>query len=162
MPKLTREIQLSWFESGSVIRQDQDLINTIVDGQYTQAVGYGNIDYFKNHINFVNSGPVDFCIYIVNKPFDFVQLIEHVNDVIKTQLNNNSLIYLSINKYLTIPKLYDSSLADDYDCAIEQFVAKNVNAQIERYHSCGNDGGNQFNWVHPLTRFYLRVQSVSD
>lgn len=157
MAKLTREIQLSWFAPGHIIRQDQDLIDTIVNGQYTQAVGYGSIDYFRNHIKFIDSGPSDFCIYIENKIFDFSQLIKHVNYVIKTQLNNNGLVYLSLNKYLAIPKMYDSSLADDYDCAIEQFVTKNVNARVEKYYSCGNDGGNQFNWVHPLTRFYLRA-----
>lgn len=150
-------MQLSWFEPGHVIRQDQDLINTIVNGQYTHAVGYGDIDYFKNHINFVSSGPVNLCIYIANETFDFVQLIEHVNYVIKTQLNSLGLIYLSLNKYLAIPKLYDSELDNDYDCAIEQFVRKNVNAQIEQYYPCGNDGGTQFNWAHPLTRFYLRA-----
>jgi hypothetical protein len=48
-------------------------------------------------------------------------------------------------------------LSTNYDCAIEEFISKNVNGKIEQYFACGNDGGNQFNWAHPLTRFYLRV-----
>lgn len=157
LPSLTREKQLSWLEPGHMIKQDHDLISTIIDCQYTHALGYGDIDYFKSYINFVSSGPADFCIYIVNEPFDFIEVTTHVNHIIETDMNNNSLIYLSLNKYLAHPKQYDSTLADDYDCAIKQFITKNISAKVEQYHACENDGGQKFNWAHPLTRFYLRI-----
>jgi hypothetical protein len=68
-----------------------------------------------------------------------------------------SLIYLAVNKYVAIPNQYDCNLSPDYDTAIEQFINTRVNAKIEQYQPCGFDAGNKFNWVHPLTRFYLRA-----
>ena len=72
-------------------------------------------------------------------------------------MNPNGLIYLALNKYLVLPKCYDRNLSEDYDVAIEEFITKQINATVEKYYACGLDNGNRFNWVHPLTRFYLRV-----
>lgn len=159
MSKLTRDLQLSWFESDSVIKQDQELIDTIARHKYVQALGYGDVSYFKKYINIVESGPENFCVYIVNELFDFDNLVNHLNQIISTQLNSNSLVYLSLNKYLAIPRCYDPGLSINYDRAIEEFISKNVNGIIEEYFACGNDNGNKFNWAHPLTRFYLRVNT---
>ena len=159
---LTRKTQLSWFEAGSVIHQDQQLVDLIQQNHYTKALGYGDIDYFKQYINIVESGPVDFCIYIENcfqQPYNFNELIDRVNYIIKMHMNSNGLMYLSINRYLAQPGRYAKNLSKDYDCAILEFVSRHVNARVERYFACGDDGGTRFNWAHPLTRFYLRCST---
>lgn len=155
LPKLTREIQLSWFEPGCRIKQDQELIDLIVTNGYTQAVAIGDVAYFADHISFVDS-VTNFGIYIVNQPFNFIELVTELNLLIN-KITPGGLIYLSLNKYLAHPMQYDNTLSSDYDIAILEFIEKNVCAKIEKYFPCGTDGGNCFNWAHPLTRFYLRI-----
>ena len=153
----TRELQLSLFDGNCRIRQDQDLIDAIVSNKYKKALGVGDVDYFTNFIEFVDRGVVDFCIYIQREEFDFDDLATNLNYIIKNNTAPGALIYLSVNKYAAIPSRHDCDLSADYDTAIEQFVSSRVNAKIESYYPCGFDFGNKFNWVHPLTRFYLRV-----
>jgi hypothetical protein len=153
----TRELQLSLFAGNCRIQQDQDLIDVIVANQYTTALGIGDVDYFNNFIKFIDSDLVDFCIYIQRKEFDFEDLVDRINSVIKNNMAPGSLMYLSLNKYVAIPNKHNDNLSADYDTAIEQFIGARVNAKIESYQPCGFDFGNKFNWVHPLTRFYLRV-----
>lgn len=153
----TRELQLSVFKENCRIQQDQELIDLIVANKYTQALGVGNISYFDEFIKFVNSGQVDFCIFMQQQEFNFNELVESLNNIIKHNMLPGSLIYLSLNKYVAIPDRYDCNLSSDYDTAIEQFISARVNANVEQYLPCGFDSGNKFNWVHPLTRFYLRV-----
>lgn len=154
----TRELQLSLFNGDCRIRQDQELIDVIVSNKYKKALGVGDVNYFKNFIEFVNCGLVDFCVYIQQEEFNFNDLVDSLNCIIENNMSPGSLIYLSINKYVAIPGKYNASnLSSDYDTAIEQFIRARVNAKIESYQPCGFDFGNEFNWVHPLTRFYLRI-----
>lgn len=154
----TRDLQLSFFDGLYVIKQDQELLDLIRTKNYRIALGIGAVGWLHQHIQLVNHGMVDLCIYILNEPFDFDQAIEKINSIIEQNMNSNGLIYWSLNKYLAKPKVYAQDLPDDYDQAIEQFVCRNVHADIEQYHACGKDQGIKFNWVHPLTRFYLRVR----
>ena len=153
----TRQFQLSLFDGSYVIKQDQDLIDLIASRGYTLALGVGSVSYFSQYINIVDNGAVDFCIWIQTEPFDFDHLIDRLNLIISHNMHNNGLIYLALNKYLVSPRVYDSALPEDYDLAIEKFVADRVHANIESYHACGVDQGLKFNWVHPLTQFILRV-----
>lgn len=152
-----RQVQLKLFEPGCCIQQDQELIDLIVSNNYKQAVGVGAVNYFSKFIEFVDSGKVNFCIYIQLKPFDFDGLASDINHVIATRMLPGSLIYLSLNKYNAQPKRYNTNLSSDYDVAIEQFINDRVGATVKKYQPCGFDSGNKFNWVHPLTRFHLRV-----
>lgn len=154
---LSRERQTIWIGKECRILQDQELINLIIENNFSKAIGVGSVDYFKDFIEFVQSGPVNFCIYIQTQEYNFWALAEHLNDIIANGLTSGALLYLSINKYQAVADCYDNLLAEDYDTAILQFVQKNINAKIENYYPCGNDGGVKFNWVHPLTRFYLRT-----
>jgi len=156
-PLPTRELQLSLFKGHCRIQQDQDLIDTITANTYTQALAVGDVEYFANFIEFVDTVPINFCIYIQMEKFDFNDLVAKVNYIIKNQMVPGSLMYLAINKYMAEAKCYDSTLSADYDIALGQFITKNVYATVEKYLPCGLDGGNKFNWVHPLTRFWLRV-----
>jgi hypothetical protein len=63
-------------------------------------------------------------------------------------------LYLSINKFLAIPEP-QHSVDNDYDCAIYNYVTKNVKYQLLTYFSGKEDFGKKFNWGHPLTRFYF-------
>jgi hypothetical protein len=156
-PRPDRDGQLSLFEGQCRIQQDQDLIDIINRGNYKQALAIGAIDYFADFVEFVDSEPVDFCIYIQLQEFNFDDLVSNINGIIKNQMLPGSLIYLSLNKYVAQANCYDSTLSADYDTAIEQFITKNINATVEQYQPCGLDFGNKFNWIHPLTRFHLRV-----
>lgn len=156
-PNASRDFQLSLFDPGCVIQQDQELIDVIVNGNYKQAIGYGDVDFFKNYITLVDQGPVDLGICILNHSFSFDVVVDQINQLIQNHMAVNGLFYLSINKYLARPDHYDLALPADYDSAIQQFVTDRINYKIEKYLACGNDQGNKFNWVHPLTRFYIRT-----
>lgn len=156
MSNNARDFQLSFFDNAFRIKQDQDLIDLIQQHKFTKAKGKGNVEYFKQFIEFVQDQTVDFCIFIINEPFDFELLCQDVNDVIQ-HMSPNGLIYLSVNKYLVNPRCYSEKLDEDYDQAIKQFVENRIKASIQTYWPCGIDNGNKFNWIHPLTRFLLKV-----
>lgn len=153
----TRNLQLGFFNNGCRIKQDQELIDLIKEHKFTKARGHGSVEYFNKFIEFVQDQTVDFCIFIINEPFDFDILCQEVNTVIQQHMNANGLIYLSVNKYLVNPRCYSEKLNEDYDQAIKQFVESRIKASIQTHWPCGIDHGNKFNWVHPLTRFLLRV-----
>lgn len=152
-----RNAQLGFFTGDCCIKQDQDLIDLVKRHKFSQAYGYGDVAYFAEFVEFVRDKRVDFCIAIVNEIFDFEQLCHDVNEIITDHMNPAGLIYLAINKYLVKPRCYAKDLNDDYDQAILQFVSNNVKAYVQDYQACGIDHGNRFNWVHPLTRFLLKV-----
>lgn len=151
-----RQRQLSWMPPGAVIRQDQELIAYIQSHGYDRAIGYGPTDFLRPFINFVEQAPEEFVIYIETGPYNFSQLIDSVNRVIDHKIKQDGRLYLSFNKYQAVPGNYDSDLAEDYDQAIVQYVSTRIAAKLEHYLPCGDDRGNKFNWVHPLTRFYFQ------
>ena len=109
--------------------------------------------------------------YVIKQDQDLIDLIEHnaytravaigdvgyFNAIIQKNMNPGGLVYLSLNKYLAVPRCYDANLPKDYDQAIQEFFKNHINATIESYQPCMLDGGNRFNWVHPLTRFHFRI-----
>lgn len=153
----TRAKQLSFFDGSYVIKQDQELLDYIRINQFTSALTIGSTQWLTNVINTVDQGPVSLCIWIQNSQFKFNQLVQDLNAVIENHLHIGSVIYLAVNKYLADPDRYDHDLDQDYDIAIAQYIGRHVRAKIEQYRPCGLDRGDKFNWVHPLTRFYLRV-----
>jgi hypothetical protein len=149
---------LSWLVPGSRIRQDQELIDFIQQNEFEKcyAIGDGEVDYFKPWVHFVDQGPADLCICIQIASFDLDDLIDHINLVVQEQIVPDGQIYLALNRYQIRPKKYSTDLSEDFDTAIEQYVRRRISARVDRYIACGDDGGNRFNWIHPLTRFYLR------
>jgi hypothetical protein len=85
-PNASRDFQLSLFDPGCVIQQDQELIDVIVDGNYKQAFGYGDVDFFKNYITLVDQGPVDLGICILNHSFSFDVVVDQVNQLIQNHM----------------------------------------------------------------------------
>ncbi len=152
-----RDFQLGFFSPGCHIKQDQDLIDLLNKHKIIRARGYGSVQYFSQFVEFVQDRPVDFCIFIVNEPFDFELLCNNINHVIQHHMNSGGLIYLSVNKYLVTARCYSKELDEDYDQAIKQFVEQQVKASVQKYWPCGLDHGNKFNWIHPLTRFLFKV-----
>jgi len=156
--KSERSRQLSWLSPGSRIRQDQDLIDFIRQNAFEKCYAVGDVDYFSPWIQFVDQGPVDFCICIQTAGFDLDDLIDHINCMIQQKISAGGHVYLAFNRYQITPKKYADGLSDDFDTAIDQYVRAKIQARVDRYIPCGEDDGNQFNWIHPLTRFYLRKQ----
>lgn len=154
--KSDRDRQLSWLNPGSRIRQDQELIDFIEQNAFKKCYAIGEVNYFNSWVRFVEKGPVNFCICIQTSNFDLDDLINQLNHVILNHISPGGQIYLAFNRYQIKPKKYSSGLSEDFDTAIDQYVRIKIMAQIDRYIPCGNDGGNKFNWIHPLTRFYLR------
>jgi hypothetical protein len=151
-----RQQQLSWFEDHAVIKQDHDLLEKIKQVNPRSILLKGDSEHFQSLID-PNNTLHDFCIYIVNHSFNFNTLVNDINAIIDSALQNNSTLYLSINKYLAQADTYDINLPSDYDLAIKQFVISNVQAELQDYYSGAGDDGKQFNWVHPLTRFYFKI-----
>ena len=150
-----REQQLSWFAESVTIKQDQQLIDYIQHHQIKQAIVHGD-DFFSQYVNKVNHGPVNFIIWIQNKPFKFHQLVDDLNYNIAANLNVNGTLYLAVNKFLCSEPQGDTDLPDNYDDAILKYLTDNVSAKVEKYFLDHNSIGSMFNWVHPLTRFYFK------
>lgn len=155
-PILTwRRQQLSWFADPVIIQQDQDLIDYIKNNQIQRAMIHGD-DFFSQFVTPVNSGMVDFVIWIENQSFDFDQLIHNLNQTIDYNLRPRGVIYVAINKFLCQARNYSTELPDDYNQSIMVYLQKNVNACLEKHFFDHNNDGSSFYWVHPLTRFYFR------
>lgn len=152
----SRQRQLSWYDEPQIIRQDQDLIDLIKSNQYKTALGRGEVDFFSQYISFVDQGPVGLAIWIQVKEYHWDQLVHEINDVIQ-QVTSGGMLYLAVNKYAAVSKCYDPDLDDDYDLAIVQYITRHIKAKIEKHELCGLDRGLRFNWVHPLSRFWLRI-----
>jgi hypothetical protein len=158
-----RKEQLSWFSEPTVIQQDHDLIQYIKNNKLTCAIGRGPVDYFSNVINLQLTGSCNFCIYLVNDhnvSIDLNLLIEDVNHIIQHELDADGILYLAINKFLIFPKVYDLELPIDHDDAIKVFLTKKIKGHLVNYYSGANDNGTNFNWVHPLTRFYFKASAL--
>ena len=151
-----REQQINAFNQQVSFKQDIELIDYIHFHNYTSALAQGDVAYFQNYINFIDHGPVDFYIYIINEKFKWENLANNINLILEKDIVTNGVLYLSINKFLAEPTTVVYNLDDDYDLAIEEYVKKYINASIENYYYEPNDNGRHFNFAHPLTRFYLR------
>ena len=150
-----REYQLGWYAEPVVIKQDHELIEYIKHNHIQHAIIHGD-DFFSQHVNKVDYGPVDLVIWIENQSFDFEQLVNNINTEITNNLSQNGTLYLAVNKFLCSKSQYTTDLPDDYNYAIFDYVTKNVNAVTEKYFPDLDGEGTMFNWVHPLTRFYFR------
>lgn len=149
-----RDTQLNAFTEPVTIRQDHDLIEFIKLSNETECVGMGDTEYFEQYIKFTN-GPANLAICIINKPFDFVRLAQDLNGLIANKLNSHAIIYLAINKFLANPIIHNCAV-EDYDMSVVNFIAEAVNATIVEYAIEPDDSGHHFNFVHPVTRFFLR------
>ena len=56
--------------------------------------------------------------------------------------------------------MYDLELPIDHDDAIKVFLTKKIKGHLVNYYSGANDNGTNFNWVHPLTRFYFKASAL--
>ena len=154
--KNLRKIQLGAINEPIIIQQDYDLIDYIRQNNIIEASGFGDIDYFREHVRFVDY-PTNFGIVIINESYyQFDWLKKYVNNILQNKIQTGGILYLAINKFLANGTTMQSITVQDYDLAIEQFVKLNINATIELYLYETNDRGQSFNFVHPLTRFYLR------
>ena len=153
-----RKQQLSWFAEPVIIKQDQQLIDYMKHNHIRHAMIHGD-DFFSQHINKVDHGPVEFIICIKNTPFKFSQLASEINYEIANNLSTGGVLYLAVNKFLCTEPESDVDLLDNYDHAILQYMQKHVNAVIEQHFPDSNSVGSMFNWVHPLTRFYFKNEN---
>ena len=150
-----RKQQLSWFAEPVAIKQDQELIDYIKHHNIQHAIMHGDT-FFSRHVKKVDCGPVDFIIWIQNKPFKFDQLVAEINNEIAVNLSTNGILYLAVNKFLCSAPQYSMDLPDNYDHAILEYMKTNVDAGIAQYSLDYNSVGTMFNWTHPLTRFYFK------
>lgn len=147
-----RQIQLDSFEQSVMFEQDYKLVKYLQDHQYTTVYGYGDVDYFCQFVEVVDH-PANFGIYILNKPFEYQQLITHVNWVLEHRVQHG--LYLAINKFYAQATDQFRYLNSDYDIAINELITQHINANVESYQYRSDDCGNFFNFAHPLNQFYL-------
>lgn len=150
-----RILQLSAISEPVIIQQDYDLIEYIHKNKIIEAYGHGEVEYFCDYVTFVG-GPAKFGIMIVNEYYQFSWLEHTVNQVLQDKIQTGGVLYLAVNKFLADSEIQNSITEADYDLAIKQFVELHINATIESYQYNTNDRGKSFNFIHPLTRFYLR------
>ena len=150
-----RETQLQWY-GGDTIQQDYDLEQFVIENQILSIKYIGDSTYLNSIIG-KKSSSGQMCVYLVNPPNNHLVKLSTIVSICNQELNELSpsgFLYLSINKFILDPEL-DTDAVDDYDSAIYNYVVSNINATLIKYHSGMLDGGQRFNWVHPLTRFYF-------
>jgi hypothetical protein len=151
-----RRTQLSWFDQPVMIKQDNELIEYIQANNIKHARIHGDNGVFSQYVTPVNHC-CDFAIYIENswQPFDFDELIQKLNYEIQNYLCDKGVLYLAVNKFLCMPRCYDSTLPENYNDAIVQYLKRNINAEMKTAIVPAHIQGDAFNWIHPLTRFYF-------
>ena len=153
-----RAQQLSWFSEPVMIQQDYDVVEYMKLNHIRQARIHGDGGFFSTYVEPVN-GKCNFSIWIenqVDKLFDFKQLVDQLNSEIHNNLSEQGVLYFAVNKFLCQPQAYDLSLPEDYDDAVVKYLKSNIKATMEIVLLHRNIKGSEFNWVHPLTRFYFR------
>lgn len=157
-PNAPRWFQVGYYPAGTKIAQDAELLEFISDQGFTETACVGDASFIldQTSLSVVNDN-AKFCMFFQFAPYKFDDLVRDINSTLSNILVPNGILYLSVNKYVAIPNSYDQTLSDDYDQAIYEYITKNVNGEILKYQPCGYDGGDQFNWIHPLTRFYIKA-----
>jgi hypothetical protein len=146
----------NWFDA-DVTQQDYDLIQFVTNNNIKAVKYLGDCSFLKSVLK-RNLPDPKICVFLVNQPFKFSELINTCNQEIKNMLPN-SFFYLAINKFLAIPEPQEN-VTDDYDDAIHEYIKNNINCNIIKYYNGKDDYGQKFNWGHPLTRFYFTNEST--
>jgi hypothetical protein len=146
-----RKQQLKWY-GGDIVLQDQELLN-FVEYHNIQKIRYiGD----SKHVELVvgrKSDPGEMCVYMIKSPFELDHVVEVCNQELD-RLEPGGILYLSLNKFLLEPCALEP-VNPNYDATIYDFVVSHMRYPVIRYHSGIVDGGQRFNWIHPLTRFYF-------
>jgi hypothetical protein len=146
-----REDWLTWY-AGDIIQQDHDLKNFIVEGNIRNIRYLGDSCYLKNVI-VPEHEPATMIVWLVNHEFHYSELVDSCNAELE-KLGVGGILYLALNKFLAVPESH-LEIDKNYDQAIFDFISDHIQYPILKYQSGAHDYGKQFNWVHPLTRFYF-------
>jgi hypothetical protein len=139
--------------------QDHELIS-FAEQYEVNGINYvGDTQYLESVVGRHALSQYKMCVFVVNSLFDFDQVIATCNHEI-TNLPASGFLYLALNKFLAMPKSQDQ-LPDSYDSAIFQVITNGVNASLFKYYNCCIDGGQRFNWVHPITRFIFINENIN-
>jgi hypothetical protein len=143
--------QLKWFQA-DMSAQDYEL-KTFVEDHGIDTITYvGDTDRIESLLGKAGKSQ-QLCVYVVNSEFSFsdvaMQCMEQIN-----KLDNNGVLYLSLNKFLAQPEPWSQS-QENYDMTILNYMITHVPRVLLHYHSGFVDNGWRFNWSHPLTRFYF-------
>ena len=143
--------QLKWY-GGDIVLQDQELLNFVEYHNITKIRYVGDSKQLELIVG-KNSDQGEMCIYLVRSPFKLDHVVEICNKELK-RLGAGGILYLALNKFLLEP-CSQESVNPNYEAAIYDFVVSNIHYPMIRYHSGIIDGGQRFNWIHPVTRFYF-------
>lgn len=149
-----RNKQLQWY-GGDTLIQDAELLAFINHRNINRIRYDGDYGYLRELIGHQVDSNYDMCIYIVNSPFDFTHIANTCVDLIKS-INCGGFLYLAINKFLAAAESNANIIEEDYDKCILNFICNAVTYPLVQYHSGEIDGGQKFNWAHPITRFYFQ------
>jgi hypothetical protein len=152
-------IQLQWYH-GDMILQDHELLHFVQHNKINKIKYIGDSKYLEDIIGKKHSDIADMCIYLVNSFFDIQKVLEICNQEIRC-LPKNGIFYLSLNKFLLQSAPQQQNIDANYDFALRDFVIAHVHFPLLRYYSGAVDGGQRFNWVHPLTRFYFTNENIN-
>jgi hypothetical protein len=146
-----RKQQLKWY-GGDIILQDQELLN-FVEHHHVEKIRYiGDSKHLELTIG-KKSDQGEMCIYLVKSSFNLDHVVKVCNEEL-AQLAPGGILYLALNKFLLEPCTQES-VNPNYEAAIYDFVVSHIHYPVIRYHSGIIDGGQRFNWIHPVTRFYF-------
>ena len=146
-----RKQQLKWY-GGDIVLQDQELLN-FVEYHNIQKIRYVGDSKHLELIVGKKSDQGEMCIYLIKSPFELSHVVEVCNKEL-ARLAPGGILYLALNKFLLEP-CSQEAVNPNYEAAIYDFVVSHINYPVIRYHSGIIDGGQRFNWIHPLTRFYF-------
>jgi hypothetical protein len=149
--------QLLWYHA-DLFEQDYLLKQFVENNKISRIYYLGDCNHVKSIVGKECNQQPQMCIYIVNHIFKFSTIVNICNETLDN-FGLGTWLYLSINKFNAIPEP-QTSVPDSYDDAIFSYISSQVRHKLYNYISGKNDNGTQFNWVHPLTRFYFRNEDI--
>ena len=141
-----RETQKAFASSKVELLQDQRILKFF--GK-VPTYGVGDIDYFKDKLNFTEK-PKDQALVIINKETNDIKLAKLLRP-----LNHVKKVCVSINKFLIYTNKNSTQVDDDYDRALLHFIENIFEHRHIDHYFVKDLKGHHFNFASPTTQFFI-------
>lgn len=141
-----RETQKAFASSKVELLQDQRILDFF--GQ-VPVYGVGDIDYFKDKLNFIEK-PKHQALVIINKETSDTQLEKLLHP-----FTHVKRLCVSINKFLIYTNKKYTQIDADYDRALLNFIENIFERRKIVHYFVKGLKGHHFNFASPTTQFFI-------
>jgi len=158
-----RSTQLQAQHKEFVIPQEQQLLNFIIENNIKTLRLIGDVDpiYAKNisqHYTTYDQDSPELLIVFANH---LEMKLENIFKLVDQQIHDckPTWIYIAINKYLVTTDKTWNNLTDNYDLdllnIVSEYISKRNYKELVRNNIL--DQGSSYNFVHPTTNMYFKI-----